>query len=77
MEPAGGDQAVNVEINDERRTAPVVREFSSERRKREQKSQDRRALARVLHAAGMENWEIAEVIGVHWAQVDPILKGER
>ena len=77
MEPAGGDQAVTVEINDERRTAPVVREFSSVRRDREKRSQDRRALARVLHTAGMENWEIADVIGVHWAQVDLILKGER
>jgi len=68
---------MNVEINDERRTAPAVREFSSERRKREQKARDRTALARVLHASGMENWEIAEVVGVHWAQVDQVLKGER
>jgi hypothetical protein len=59
---------------DERRTAPAVREWASVRR--EQHHIDKTRVARVLHTAGLSKVEIADILGVHWAQVEQVLKGE-
>lgn len=62
---------------DERRTAPAVREWSSLRREATQLGQDRTALARRLHVAGLSRVEIADILGVHWAAVGRILRGAK
>jgi DNA-binding transcriptional regulator LsrR (DeoR family) len=63
---------------DERRLAAAVREFATLRReaKTTQRDRDRTGLARILHTAGMLRQEIADVIGVHWSQVDRVLSGK-
>lgn len=64
-------------IHDERRAAPVVREWTSRTVNREQFRQDRANLARALWRLHTPKHLIAQVIGVDWTQVDEILKGER
>lgn len=65
------------EFYDERRTAPAVREWSSVRGGRRRIDEDRTRVARALYAAGLPKHEIADIVGVHWAQLDRVLNGQR
>lgn len=63
-------------VPDERLLAEVVREYAAEHRGPRRRDRDRTEVGRVLYAQGMAKWEIAEVLGVHWAQVDDVLAGK-
>lgn len=62
-------------VHDERRFAPAVREYVSGNRLRV-RDRDRTALARTMYSNGRANWQIAEILGVHWAQIDDVLAGK-
>ena len=63
-------------IPDERYVNGAVREWAATRPEPNYRDRDRTDVARVLHTQGMPNWEIAHILGIHWAQVDAVLAGK-
>jgi hypothetical protein len=61
---------------DERVLAGAVREYSTRHHRQRRLDRDRTDVARVLHAQGMANWQIAEILAVDWPTIDAILTGE-